>query len=135
MGSGARKPRNWGESTGRDERAADAEAAKDWVHPAEGLDEGAASAADAVPPALPSDVSILKTLIELVVPPAHYGAIRRWEAGHHRLVVMVYVIAPEYFPGMSREDLGRALGLCPRALAKHFAAVQSALAKRTEKRP
>lgn len=108
----------------------DAKAAEDWEHPADAM-EGEQTP----PPALsPGDSAIFRALIDLVVPPAHYGRMRRWEAGHHRLVVMVYVIAPEYFPGMSREDLGRALGLCPRALAKQFAAVHAALASAAQNR-
>lgn len=105
----------------------DAQAAQAWVHPADAMEHPE----DAPPSELATDqAALLRTLIELIVPPMHYGRVRRWEAGHHRLVVMVYMLAPEYFPGWTRDDLAQALGLSRRPLDEHFAAVKRALLTR-----
>lgn len=94
-----------------------------WVHPGDAVE----SAGEQTPLVGEAEAAVFRALIEMIVPPAHYGTMRRWKAGHHRLVVMVYMIAPEYFNGMTREQLGEALGLSERPLRTHFAEVRRAL--------
>ena len=103
--------------------AANEAAIEAWSHPG----EAAESAGEQAPIVSEAEAAVFRALIEMIVPPAHYGTMRRWKAGHHRLVVMVYMIAPEYFNGMTREELGRALGLTERPLRAHFAEVRKAL--------
>lgn len=125
-----RQRRGWKRDASDDVRTGQA-LADAWTHPADALDAEEGPAPAAVDPA---SAAILRALVELIVPPATYGRVRRFEAGYHRLVVLVYRIAPEYFPGWTREDLARALGITKRPLAEHFAAVERALARRSAQR-
>lgn len=104
-------------------------AAEAWTHPADAMEAEAPAA-----PISSEGAAALRAMIELIVPPPTYGRVRRWQAGYHRLVVMVYMIAPEHFPGWSRKDLGRALGITQRPLAEHFAAVERALTRKSQGR-
>src|SRR4051812_6323107 len=98
----------------RSEEQADRESAqRAFVHPGDLLD-GPTFAAEH-----PREVEMFRRLVFICMPArATYGGARRCEATYRRMVATVYLIAPEVFDGMRREEIARAVGLSMRAFDK-----------------
>ena len=73
---------------------------------------------------------LFRRLVIQCMPPRTYGELRRWEAGHRRMVALVFRIAPEVFEGMTERELAARLGIRERAFRDHLAEADKILERR-----